>query len=388
MKDSWIISDVDQDIHVDRLRITSADVAGSAAGFAVTKRTLRGGLREGVEVIEVDNGAFSFVVIPTRGMGIWRAGFGDLALGWLSPVKGPVHPGFVRLSEANGLGWLDGFDELLVRCGLHSNGAPEFHPNGALRYGLHGHVANLPAHRVEISVNGDSGEIAVSGVVDESRLFGPKLRLSSTVITTVGRPGMTVCDTITNLSAEPGEMELLYHVNLGLPSFGPGAKVVLPLKQLAPRDAVAAAGLDHWDTCGPQTPKCAEAVFYCDLAAQADGLTMALLRNAEGNRGVSLRWNKRQLPCFSLWKNPLSEADGYVTGLEPGTNFPNVRSFESQRGRVVALAPGQSHNVELQLDAYGDAKSVAAAEKTVTGMQGDVAPNILRRPDPEWSKTA
>ena len=35
-----------------------------------------------------------------------------------------------------------------------------------------------------------------------------------------------------------------------------------------------------------------------------------------------------ELPCFTLWKNTAAEADGYVTGLEPGTNFPNLRSFE------------------------------------------------------------
>ena len=112
---------------------------------------------------------------------------------------------------------LDGFDELLVRCGLESNGTPEFLANGALRYGLHGKIANCPAHRVEVTIDGDSGEIAVTGMVDEARLFGNKLRLTAT-ITHAGRPpGLTITDTITNLSAEPGELELLYHINFGLP---------------------------------------------------------------------------------------------------------------------------------------------------------------------------
>ena len=80
----------------------------------VSKRTLRGGRREGVDVVEVDNGRLRFVAMPTRGMGIWRASCGDVQLGWKSPVKGPVHPAFVPLWEASGIGWLDGFDELLV----------------------------------------------------------------------------------------------------------------------------------------------------------------------------------------------------------------------------------------------------------------------------------
>ena len=43
-----------------------------------------------------------------------------------SPVRGPVHPSFVPLFDPSGLGWLEGFDELLCRCGLESNGAPDF----------------------------------------------------------------------------------------------------------------------------------------------------------------------------------------------------------------------------------------------------------------------
>ena len=110
-----------------------------------------------MDVIEVRHGEFRFTVVPTRGMGIWRAALGDLALGWKSPVHGPVHPAFVHTERADGLGWIDGFDELLVRCGLESNGAPEFLPDGRLRYGLHGKIANIPAHKVEVAIDGDAG---------------------------------------------------------------------------------------------------------------------------------------------------------------------------------------------------------------------------------------
>ena len=88
------------------------------------KRTLRGGLSDGVDVIEIDNGRFRFVVIPTRGMGVWRASCDNVRLGWKSPAKGPVHPAFVPLWEPGGLGWLRGFDELLVRCGLERTAGP------------------------------------------------------------------------------------------------------------------------------------------------------------------------------------------------------------------------------------------------------------------------
>jgi galactose mutarotase-like enzyme len=380
------LTDVEQDQYVDSLHLGRNNVGGSAAGYSVTKRTLRGGLREGVDVIEVDNGKFRFVVVPTRGMGIWRAMLDDLVLGWKSPVRGPVHPGFVHLDEAGGIGWLDGFDELWVRCGLESNGAPERNPDGTLRYPLHGKIANIPAHKVEMAIDGDSGEISVTGVVDEARLFGNKLRLTSTITTRVGRPGMTVRDEVTNLSAQPGELELLYHINFGLPLITPGAKVVLPVAKVAPRDQVAMGNVLEWDVYGPESPGSIEAVFFFDLAAGPDGRTQALLQNAAADLGVSLSFNKRQLPHFTLWKNRQASADGYVTGLEPATNFPNPKSFEKRQNRVITLAPGESRVFEIALDVHAGAASVSSAAAAIAKLQGSVRPQVLPTPDPAWSQ--
>ncbi len=384
-KKTWTLEDRQQDLYVEQIALGPDNVAGAASGFSVTKRTLQAGLRHGVDVIEVNNGTFRFVVVPTRGMGIWRASLGEVQLGWRSPVKGPVHPSLVRLWEPSGLGWLDGFDELLVRCGLESNGAPEFDDKGELVYPLHGKIANVPAHKVEVTIDGDAGEIAVSGTVDEARLFGNKLSMVSTITTRVGRPGMTVSDRITNVSAEEGELELLYHVNFGTPLLTPGWKVVLPVAKVAPRDEVAVGNLPEWDTYGPETPGSAEAVFFFDLAGEYDGRTQALLRNAAADRGVSLKFNRNQLPCFSLWKNRQAEADGYVTGLEPAINFPNVKSFEKRQGRVAVLSPGESREFEIAVEAHADAASVKVAEEAVVKIQHSSTPEVLEQPDPAWS---
>jgi galactose mutarotase-like enzyme len=384
-KRTWTLEDRQQDLYVEQIALGPEHIGGAAAGFSVTKRTLRAGLRHGVDVIEVNNGTFRFVVIPTRGMGIWRASLGQLQLGWNSPVKGPIHPAFVRLWEPSGLGWLDGFDEMLVRCGLESNGAPELGDNGTLRYPLHGKIANIPAHKVEVAIDDQTGEIAVSGTVDEARLFGNKLRLGCTITTQLGRPGMRVTDTISNVSAEEGELELLYHINFGAPLLDPGSKVVLPVAKVAPRDQVAVGNLPEWDTYGSQTPGSVEAVFFLDLAAQRDGRTQALLRNAAADQGVSLKFNRNQLPCFTLWKNRQAEADGYVTGLEPGINFPNVKSFEKQKGRVAVLEPGESREFEISIEVHTEAAAVEAAEQAIAKIQQSCTPEVLDRPNPEWS---
>ena len=69
---TWILTDLDQDVYQDSLIVKPGHVEGPASGYSVVKRTLRGGLRDGVDVVEVDNGSCHFVVVPTRGM--WASG--------------------------------------------------------------------------------------------------------------------------------------------------------------------------------------------------------------------------------------------------------------------------------------------------------------------------
>ena len=50
-------------------------------------------------------------------------GFGS-RMGWDSPVKEVVNPAFINLESRNGLGWLEGFNEMMVRCGYEWTGHP------------------------------------------------------------------------------------------------------------------------------------------------------------------------------------------------------------------------------------------------------------------------
>jgi galactose mutarotase-like enzyme len=384
-KKTWALTDVDRDVYVEDLAVAPADVGGAASGYAVRKRTLRGGLRDGLDAIEVDNGRLRFVVLPDRGMGIWKAWCGDVELGWRSPALRPVHPRHVPLFEPSGIGWLTGFGEWLCRCGLESNGAPEWDPGGRLKYPLHGKIANAPAHRVELSIDGDTGEIAITGVVDESRLFGSKLRLTSTIRAHAGEAKLSIRDEVTNLSATPGEFELIYHINFGLPLLTPGAKFVAPVKTLVPRDMEAVPDIATWDTYGPYEPGIPEHVHFIELANRADGGTQTLLHTASGDRGVSLAFNRRQLPAFTLWKLRQGAADGYVTGFEPGVNYPNVRSYEERQGRIAKLKPGETRAFDLQFEIHSDAAAVRAAEQSIAEIAAGVPPRIHEQPQPGWS---
>jgi galactose mutarotase-like enzyme len=377
---NWVLVDSQAGIH-------ERDFETSAARVRVQKRTLRGGVREGVDTVEIDNGLFRFTVVPTRGMSLWKGWLDKTEIGWNSPVKGPVHPHYVPIADPGGLGWLEGFDELLCRCGLASNGAPDFRPDGICQYPLHGRIGNLPAHRVTLAADDASGEVRLTGVVDETRFLFQKLRLSATYKTKAGQSGVSIIDEVTNLSGDPAELQLLYHVNFGPPLVDAGAKVVLPAKAVVPRDPRAAEGIANWNTYPAPQAGFSEQVYFFELAADAGGLTRTLLKNAHGTHGASLRYSTRQLPYFTLWKNTPLEADGYVTGLEPGTNYPNPRTFEGQQGRVVKLRPGESVKFEVELEIHAGEASVSAAEQEIAKLQGGATPKVFETPQAGWTRT-
>ena len=151
----------------------------NSLGFKLQR--LGGGQSAGVDRVTLTCGSKQIDVLPTRGMGIWQAENNGVRFGWDSPIAGPVHPMWVDVAEPSGLGWLDGFDEMMVRCGLASNGAPEFDANGQLVWPLHGRIANLPANSVMVDIDKAAGRIAIRGTVNENRFHFQRLRLETEI---------------------------------------------------------------------------------------------------------------------------------------------------------------------------------------------------------------
>lgn len=360
---------------------------GAGHPWSVRTRTLHGGLQEGVDVIQIDNGKLSFAVLPTRGMGIWKGRYGDITLGWESPVKSPVHPAFVRPLENGGLGWLRGFNEWIVRCGLSSMGAPGTDNNGnglESFVPLHGNIANIPAHTVSIEIT--DSEIILRGEVDEAMLFGPALRLQTEIRTAFGSGALTIIDTVTNLGDSPAEHELLYHINYGGPLLEKDARFLAPMKQVSPRNPRAAEGIASFDRFEAPRPGFAEQVYFFELAgSRGSQETLAMLQNARGDKASLLRFSLKDFPCFTLWKNTGGQKDGYVTGLEPATNYPNSRQFEREKGRILTLAGGESRTTKLVVEALDTLKAVKAAAAEVKALQEKTAAKIHSQPIARFS---
>jgi hypothetical protein len=190
---------------------------------------------------------------------------------------------------------------------------------------------------------------------------------------------VTVRDEFVNVKDVPVAMEILYHWNFGPPHLENGARFVAPLKEVVPRDARAVEGLETYDVYGPPEPGFAEQVYFCSLHAEA-GRATTMLRDEAGTRAVALRYDVDALPCFSLWKNTGGLRDGYVTGLEPGVNFPNPRPFEEARGRVVTLPVGGRHVVETTLEVLSGRDAVAAVESEIARIQAQGAPVVRPKP--------
>jgi hypothetical protein len=370
--DSILLTDATRNVSVKEWSISSEQAGAASDGprWTVTKRLLTGGRQEGVEVIEVDNGLMKFTVVPTRGFHLWTAKVGDLRLGWDSPVKEIVHPQFVNLAERGGLGWLNGFGEWISRCGLESMGPPC--TDGNRTYTLHGRINYIPASYVEVRLESKPvPRIVLRGIVDESLMFGPHLRLTTEISTEIGKPALSLDDTVTNLSDVPQEMESLYHANFGPPLLGPGAQFVAPIKKVTPRDSRAAeGGMAGWNVyTGPHAPGYSEEVYLMELYADDAGMTEAMLKSADGTKGALVSFNVRQLPFMTLWKNEAPAKDGYVTGLEPATSFPLPKPVERAAGRVPILKGGESYRTQIIFSALTSREEVEVAGAAISRLQ-------------------
>ena len=381
-KSSLLSPDSNQGFQVINLSANS----DSASNWSVKSYTLHGGLQEGVQVVEVNNGKLTFAILPTRGMGIWKGQCGDITLGWDSPVKDPVNPAFINLQDRGGLGWLKGFNEWFVRCGLNSMGAPSM--DTVLDYSgnefdvpltLHGNIANVPARAVSVEITDEA--IIVKGEVDETMMFGPALRLNTEIRTEFGSGKMTIIDTVTNLGNNPQEHELLYHINYGAPLLEKGSRMIAPFKQVAPRDPRSAAGIDTFNQYGAPQIGFVEQAYNYELAGKRGSReTLTMLRNATGDQASVLRFTLKDFPCFTLWKNTAGKADGYVTGLEPATSYPNARRFERERGRVISLAGGESRTTTLSIETLDSKKAIKAAEAEIKTLQKTAKGKVHRQP--------
>lgn len=349
-----------------------------ADDWHVELRRMRGGLSDGIDVVTLNNGALEIDVLPTRGMGIWKGDCNGLRLGWDSPVALPVHPAWVNLESRDRLGWLDGFNEWLCRCGLAFNGPPE--TDNGTPITLHGKIANRAAHELLLEIDDEAGTISLQGVIDETSMFGTNLRLTSRITLTAGKPVVSIDDRVTNRGSGPQEYELLYHINQGTPFLVNESLIETPFEEMSPRDERAAEGVDAWSVYRSPERGYSEQVYFFRPLSDDRGFGHALLRNDRDQTGLHVSFQTSTLPYLAVWKNTQASEDGYVTGLEPCTDLPNHRSYERKQGRLKTIPPGDTVIHELEISVARDADELQAKAGLIRKLQESKPPTVHPTP--------
>ena len=383
-----ILGPRDENIHWDDSSALSMQIETRLGLIKTRHGIFVGGTSDGVEVIEVDTASTTTLILPTRGMSIWRMRSSGVDFSWQSPVAGPIHPNHVPTFDPSGLGWLEGFDELVVRCGLESNGAPQFSDNGQLVYPLHGRIAGTSATGLSIEYDEASGRLEVIGEMVESRMFTKRLRLRSRIRFHAGSDDVELLDDVTNDLAGSASMQLLYHINVGTPILSEGAVLEAAIESLAPKDALSASEIESWNQMGTPEDGFAERVYFARLHADENNVTTTMLRSGDGESGMAVSYNVTGLPRFILWKNTAALSDGYVIGMEPATNYPNVRQYEQDQGRVVEIGGGETKSFRVTLHPLTSQERVLEFGQKIEKLSEDKTADIHNTPRPGWTPGA
>lgn len=375
----YVLTDTDTNTAVGNWRITNHNLS-IPVPFSVEKVTLHGGKQEGTEVITIKSGDFILRLSPTRGMGILSVLVDDVRMmGWDSPVNEIINPKFINLDSRGGAGFLEGFNEAMVRCGYEWTGHPVV-ADGQI-YSLHGRAENTPVSRLVVSVQEKAPyTITVKGLIKERTFKKSSLETWATLSYIPGHHSFTVSDTLTNVGDYPQDYQIIYHSNFGTPILEEGAHFVAPVKEISPFNDYAVAGLKTWQTYLGPTRNFDEMVFNVFPYSDAKGNTQVMVKNRNGDKGAGIAFNTNSLPFLSLWKNTDTLKRGYVTGLEPGTDFAYPVTIEREQNRVRKLAPGTSVNFNLTYTMLTDRNAVNAYEEQINAIQGDQKTRVVDKP--------
>ncbi|MEC7677633.1 MAG: aldose 1-epimerase family protein [Planctomycetota bacterium] len=362
-----------------------------AKQWLVELTTLHGGMQEGCQLLTIHNGKLKLLIVPNRGMSILRVedtATGKVVFGWDSPVKEIVNPQFIDLESRGGLGWLYGFNEWMVRCGLEFAGHPGLDvmrsntgDDKELDLTLHGRIGNIPASELQLQLDEDNPtQLIVRGVIEERMFYGPQLRLVSELIIHANANEFRLKESVHNLSAADQEYQIIYHTNFGKPLLEAGAKVVLPTKKVTPMNQHAADSIETYETYMAPTLGFSEQVYLIEPWCDKNGITGAVLHDRKRQRGALMTWSIESLPYLTLWKNTAALADGYVTGIEPGSGYPFNRRIERHFGRVPVLRTGESQVFDLNYKFLENESAVVSAIERIEGIRDGREAKVFSSP--------
>lgn len=291
---SWVLTSAEQGVDKGNWQISASELKLQGKPFSIEQRVLHGGKQEGSKILVIrSQDGLTITLSPTRGMNLLRVeGFGT-RMGWDSPVKEVVNPAFINLESRNGLGWLEGFNEMMVRCGYEWTGHPVT-ADGKI-YTLHGKAGNTPVSQLEVEV-ADSAphEIRIRGLLKESTFKKADLQTLTELRYVPGSNSFSLHDVLTNHADYPHDYQIIYHSNFGTPILEEGARFLAPVSAISPFNDYAKAGLKDWQTYQGPTKGFDEMVFNIKPLSDDKHQTVAAVVNKAGNSGASIAFDTRQ----------------------------------------------------------------------------------------------
>lgn len=338
-------------MRVDNKTYTRAEIlqrVGSVAQLGGTRHyTLSDGRSNGVRAIDFDTGSgLRFSVLPDRGLDISLASYKGINLVHLT-ANGEVHPSFY---EPQALGWLRNFFAgLLTTCGLTYLGPPC--EDAGEQLGLHGRYTNSPACRVcDLSGwDGDEYQLKVQGVVEESALFGNKIRLTRTITSRMGSKSMVVHDIAENFGYSTSPFTILYHINAGFPLLDEGSELVISAKESLPCDERSKAGVNEMLKFSSPADGFEEQNFSHVMGSDKEGIAFAGMVNPSlaGGLGLYLKFSSDTLPYLNEWKM-MGQGD-YIVGIEP-CNAPCESRHQLRKcGQLPFIEPGETREMTVEI---------------------------------------
>jgi Domain of unknown function (DUF4432) len=320
----------------------------------------------GIETSVLDNGAgrgtriawvntgtgMRYKVVLDRAMDIADAFYNQYSIAWLSH-SGVTAP---QALADKGVDWLRTFGGgLVTTCGLSHVGGPEKDEHG--ERGIHGLISNTPAEVISV-IQPDPArgqfEMSITGVIKETKIFGPSLELKRTISSTLGKSSIRITDEIINRGNTAAPHMLLYHCNFGWPLADEGARLFWKGKAFrkdVQGDLVAFDADGDLKTCPAVQAShngTGEDLIMIDTASDGNGKSSCGLYNPRLGFAVVMNYSKLQLPWVSNWRH-WSKGE-YVTGIEPGTHPPIGQSKARQQKTLILIEPGDSRNYEIDID--------------------------------------
>jgi galactose mutarotase-like enzyme len=289
-------------------------------------------------------------VLLDRAMDISSLTYKNIPISWKSATR-EVSPIYYESRESE---WLRTFcGGLLTTCGLTYFGGPTV--DGGEELGLHGRIANLSASNVLADSKWENDEFImfVQGKVREVKIFNERLELSRKIAIFTDKPMILIEDTVENIGFNLTPLMVLYHMNFGFPILDSTTRLILPKDTITtPKDEIAKLGFKTFkEFCEPDDNYIDQVFVHDILSDETDNCHLALVNqdfnNGEG-LGVSLKYNKNNLPYLFEWKH-LKSGD-YVCGLEPANSLPGGRKIQKEKNNVRFINPGEKVSFSIEVN--------------------------------------